>query len=115
MKPQLRALYKRIFILCLILALITLILLQWKATGMSEGARPGGLIVANLIIALAGAGWFSAKSGIGGPWIFVKILVGIASAAAAAATLAGLLFVVAIVPGSLPRGGSGGGHHSHFD
>lgn len=115
MKLRLRALFKRIFILCLILALITLVLLQWKATGMSEGTRPGGLIVANLIIALAGGGWLSAKSGIGAPWIYLKVLVGIASAAVAAVTLAGLLFVVAMVPGTLPGGGSGGSRHSHFD
>lgn len=115
MKPQLRKLFIRIVILCLILALLTLLLLQWKATGMREGTRPGGLIVADLIIALIGAAWFGARSGIGAPWIYVKVLVGIASAAVAAVTMAAFLFIVAMVPGTLPGGGSGGGHHSHFD
>jgi hypothetical protein len=116
MKIQLRKLFVRILILCLILALITLLLLQWKATGMSEGSRPMGLVFADLMIVLSGAGWYAAKSGIGAQWVYVKVLVGIASAAAATVLLGAMLFLVAMVPGSLPGTGSGGGHHhSHFD
>jgi hypothetical protein len=114
-KLQLRALFKRIVILCLILALITLLLFQWKERGMHEGKWPGALLVADLLIALSGAMWYALKSGIGGPWLFVRVLIGIASAAVATGTLAAMLFVAALVPGSLPDGGSGGGHHSHFD
>jgi hypothetical protein len=116
MKHTLRALFKRILILCLILALMTLLLLQWTASGISERIGPFGLAFVDLIVALSGGGWYGAKSGIGAQWVYVKVLVGIASAAVAALTLACLLFVVAMVPGSLPHGGSGGGHHhSHFD
>lgn len=112
MKLQLRELFYRILKLCLILALITLFLLQWKALGLSQGTRPVGLAFADLLIALSGAGWFAARSGIGAPHIFVKILVGILSAAVATVTLGALLIAVAMVPGSLPHGG---GHHSRFD